>query len=261
MWLISEYKPISLFSLKPGTATSTGGKTLFLPTPFAIRTALLDAAIRTQGIAAGQLIFGIIKAVGLALLAPKQVAVTNLFTKIQKPARGDQKNEEDDDISKSSVKKVWTSTIGFREYAFLSDKLGIAFDGDENKLNIINDLLPQVNYFGKRGGFFQLLDIPARERELPNGYCLMKDANNVIEKVSTTFPLGVIQTMDDWGAELDFEKVNIYSETKTLRIGQDRLRSNVIFPYRLTRSSKSFSLYERIDSNATFSMLLRPDTF
>ena len=72
---------------------------------------------------------------------------------------------------------------------------------------------------------------PARERELPNGYCLMKDANNVIDKVSTTFPLGVIQTMDYCGAELGFEKVNIYSETKTLRIGQDRLRSNVIFEY------------------------------
>jgi len=59
----------------------------------------------------------------------------------------------------------------------------------------------------------------------------MKDANNGIDKVSTTFPLGVIKTMDDCGAELGFEKVNIYSETKTLRIGQDRLRSNVIFPY------------------------------
>lgn len=87
----------------PGTAISTGGKSLFLPILFAIRTALLVAAIRTQGIAAGQLIFSIIKAVYLALLAPKQVAVTNLFTKIQKPARGDQENQEDDDISQSSV--------------------------------------------------------------------------------------------------------------------------------------------------------------
>jgi len=66
--------------------------------------------------------------------------------------------------------------------------------------------------------------------------------------------------MDDCGGELGFEKVNIYSETKTLRIGQDRLRSNVIFLYRLTRSSKSFSLYARIDSKAPFSMLLKPDT-
>jgi hypothetical protein len=36
----------------------------------------------------------------------------------------------------------------------------------------------------------------------------MKDVNNVIDNVSTTFPLAVIQTMDDCGAELGFEKGN-----------------------------------------------------
>jgi hypothetical protein len=52
-WLIARYQPTSLFSLKHGDATSTGGKSLLVPTPFAIRMALLDAAIRTEGIAAG----------------------------------------------------------------------------------------------------------------------------------------------------------------------------------------------------------------
>ena len=60
-WLIARYQPTSLFSLKHGDATSTGAKSLLVPTPFAIRMALLDAAIRTEGIAAGRSAFEHIK--------------------------------------------------------------------------------------------------------------------------------------------------------------------------------------------------------
>ncbi len=83
MWLIAEYKPVSLFSLKSGLATSTGAKTLFVPTPFAIRTALLDAAIRTQGITASGPVFDALKLIKLAIHPPDRVTVTNLFAKVQ----------------------------------------------------------------------------------------------------------------------------------------------------------------------------------
>ncbi len=46
MWLIATYQPTSLFSLRPANATTSGGKTLLTPTPFALKMALLDAAIR-----------------------------------------------------------------------------------------------------------------------------------------------------------------------------------------------------------------------
>ena len=93
MWLVAKYQPVGLFSLKVGEATSTGAKTLFLPTPFAIRTAILDAAIRTRGLGVGAEVFEVIKGVTIAASPPKQVVVTNLFTKALKPQRSDSQSE------------------------------------------------------------------------------------------------------------------------------------------------------------------------
>jgi hypothetical protein len=46
-WLIAEYQPTALFSLKISSATSSVGKTLVVPTPYSIKMALVDAAFRT----------------------------------------------------------------------------------------------------------------------------------------------------------------------------------------------------------------------
>ncbi len=217
-----------------------------MPTPFAIRTALLDAAIRTQGIASGPPTFDTLKAITVAVYPPKQVAVTNLFAKVQKPARHDKKKgEEEDDTAKD---KAMTRTIAFREYAHLWGNLGIAFSCEQAGLGVVRALLPQVNYFGKRGGFFQLLDAPQEVHELPEGFYLLDGAGLPGIGVGTlpaAFPLGVIQVMDDWGPELDWEKVNVYTQAK-IKLGEDRTRKSVILPYRLARSSKSFTLYERM---------------
>jgi hypothetical protein len=238
MWLIAHYQPVGLFSLKVGLATSTGAKTLFLPTPFAVRTALLDAAIRTRGLATAPDIFEKLKGLTIAALPPERVVVTNLFTKVLKPQRADAQREE-----------AMQSTIAFREYAYLMGNLGLAFEGEEDTLNQLEALLPHVNYFGKRGSFFQLLAPPGWNRELPEGFVVLRgvsvNGGEVAGQVAPPFPLGIIQVMDDWGPHLTFEKVNIYSD-EDIRLGQDRIREPVILPYRLVCSSRSFSYYERI---------------
>jgi hypothetical protein len=238
MWLIAHYQPVGLFSLKVGLATSTGAKTLFLPTPFAVRTALLDAAIRTRGLATAPEVFEIVKGLTIAALPPERVVVTNLFAKVLKPQRADAQREE-----------AMQSTIAFREYAYLMGNLGLAFKGEEVALNQLEALLPHVNYFGKRGSFIQLLAPPGWNRQLPEGFVVLRgvsvNGGEVAGQVATPFPLGIIQVMDDWGPHLTFEKVNIYSD-EDIRLGRDRIRVPVILPYRLVRSSRSFSYYERI---------------
>lgn len=240
MWLIAEYSPAALFSLKSGLATSTGAKTLLVPTPFAIRTALLDAAIRTQGLAAGEKTFAWLKGLSLALRPPEQVVVTNLFAKVQKPSRAD-KGERVSAMQKS---------IAFREYAYLEGTLGLAFQGEEAHLADLDALLPQVNYFGKRGSFFQLVQAPRRSETLPNGYYPLDGVYVAGTQVNgqgpASFPLGLIQMMDDWGPGLTFEKVNIYTKVP-IRPGKDRVRKTVILPYHLVRSSKSFSYYQLVE--------------
>lgn len=249
MWLIAEYNPAALFSLKIGVATSTGAKTLFMPTPFAIRTAFLDAAIRVRGLDAGGKIFDALKSLRLAARPPNRIAVTNLFAKVLKPKRSDKKKgkvaEDDDEVESMGA---MTKSIAFREYAHLDGTLALAFEGEVDALSVVEVLAPQINYFGKRGSFFQLMNPPQRVETLPNGFTRVDEGfsfenGKVMNGSLAAFPLGVIQLMDDWGEELTFEKVNVYSG-EDIKIPKDRVRRSVIFPYRLTRSSRGFSFYE-----------------
>ena len=67
-----EYQPTTLFSLRPATATTSGGKSLIVPTPFAVKMALLDVAIRTQGAAAGSGMFPALRSLRIALCLPER---------------------------------------------------------------------------------------------------------------------------------------------------------------------------------------------
>jgi len=96
------------------------------------------------------------------------------------------------------------------------------------------------------------MEIKSDTTELPNGFHALDGmtlaGSQVVSPIGNQFPLGIIQLMDDWGDELTFDKVDIYSGEK-ITMGKDRIRKGVILPFRLTRSSKSFSLYERIEDN------------
>ncbi len=237
MWLIAEYRSASLFSFRSGVATSSGAKTLFLPTPFAIRTALLDAAIRMNGLAAGAIAFDWIKELSIAVRPAERVVVTNLFAKILKPSR------------KEEAKEAMDRTIAFREYAQLEGGVALAFRVAEERVHDLTMLLVQINYFGKRGCLFQMIQAPQRVKELPEGFVPMDGVyiqdNQVRGAGPQAFVPGLIQMMDDWGESLTFDKVNIYTDEKIV-LGKDRVRKSIILPYRLVRSSKGFSYYERI---------------
>lgn len=251
IWQIAVYRPAALFSLKIGIATATAAKSLFLPTPFAIRTALLDAAIRTEGLHRAVSAFEILKGLKIAARPPEAVSVTNLFAKVQKPRRTDKpkgKKEEELEEEATASASAMIKSIAFREYVHLSGDLALAFSGKEEALAQLRLWLPQVNYFGKRGSFFQLIEMPLATNELNGFYALegmTMQGNQILSPVTGTFPMGIIQLMDDWGESMTFEHLNIYSDEK-IRVGAERVRNGVILPYRLTRSSKSFSLYERV---------------
>jgi hypothetical protein len=56
---------------------------------------------------------------------------------------------------------------------------------------------------------------------------------------------GTLQILDDCGPKLTFDQVDIYSG-KRMTLGKDRILRHIVLPYRLARSSRGFSLYERI---------------
>lgn len=233
MWLISEYEAATLFSLKLSSATASGGKTLLVPTPYALKMALLDVACRTQGVAQIEPVWSRLRDLAIAIKPADQALVTNLFQKVLRPRRS---AAEPGDRDAGPFQK----TIGYREYVHLVGPLGIALDwpSGENADWLI-DLLLNINYLGKRGSFVQLSAPPVFVNDLPPGFVL------ATEPQPQFVVNGLLQVLDDCTPDLTFAKANIYSGEK-VRMGKDRITRNIVLPYRLTRSSKSFSLYERI---------------
>lgn len=48
-WLTISYQPVSLFTLKRSDATSMAARSNLVPTPYAIKMALLKALLESQG--------------------------------------------------------------------------------------------------------------------------------------------------------------------------------------------------------------------
>ena len=240
MWTIAQYQPTTLFSLRPHTSTTSGGKSLIVPTPFAVKMALLDATIRSQGLAQGQRLFSAIRDLCVAVCLPRSIVVNNTFARVLRLKEIKTKaNEKEAAASRAVAERQWPfqRTIAFREYVQFGGPLTLALSGMTPE-----DLRPpliQLNYLGKRGGFIQLLGRPETVELLPH------DFTTLTEDVQGSFPLGLLQMVDDCGESLTFDQANVFNDAP-IKVGKDRVFHHVVLPYRLVRSSKGFTLYERI---------------
>ena len=234
MWVVAEYEATSLFSLKPASATSSGGRTLLVPTPFAIKMAILDVAIRTEGIAIADELMGWLASATVAIRPPQQIVVNNTFIKVLRPRRNPAKVG-------SADAGYFQRTIAYREYAQLVDTFEIALQVEHNtQANALRDYLMLINYLGKRGSFMQIQDVPYDTDDLESNFI-------VINGEITEFGLNSIMTqLDDTGADVTFKQVNIYSSGSgsSIKLGKDRLLKHVVLPYRLASSSRGYSFYE-----------------
>lgn len=243
MWIVAQYLPVAPFSLKPAAATSSGGKTLLAPTPYAIKMALLDVAIRTLGLAEGERLFPDLRDLSISLAMPMDLVVIKGFSKIQRPLKD--KGDEQKALE-AQARGHWPMqpTIAYREYVYYRDvfQLALTSSSEERPLpSELHHLLTCINYFGKRGGFVQIEGPPQRMEQLPDGQFieLTPDA------LRPFYNDGTLQVLDDCGESLTFQRANIYSAER-ITVGKERVLRHVVLPYRLIRSSRSYSWYQRI---------------
>jgi len=230
-WLVAYYRPVGLFSLKHGEATSTGGKGLLIPTPFALRTALVDAALRVEGKAVAEDTVALVRALRLALRPPRHAVSNGVLIKVLKPERGD---------SAKAAQRFFQGTIAFREFVFWQGDLGLAFAGEPAALERVRGWLPHITYLGKRGSFVQLAAPPERRTDLPEGFVPFQPTTS-----REAFPLGLVQQVDDWGASMTWSRLNVYSSDK-IRPGKERVRYEVVLPYVMTQAGRGFTVYRRV---------------
>lgn len=237
MWYQATYLQISLFSLRQSLSTGSGAKTLLVPTPFALKMALLDAAIRVLGKEQATLLFPTIRDLQIAMQLPPQLVVINSFIKIVRP----KKNGPSDDLGTGLVTPLG-STIAYREFVSYAGPFSLSLssvEGSALSAELVG-LLAQINYFGKRGSFVQLLEPPQTIERLDESWTLLTADQRLF-----IFD-GTIQMLDDCGPVLSFERADITSGVR-ITLGKDRVQRSIVLPCRLMRSSRGFTLYQRID--------------
>lgn len=226
-WLKAIYEPTTFFSLRPSWTTSTGGKTLLLPTPYALKMALLDVALRTSGLHTAESAWPWIRQLQIGIQLPQQLVVTNLFTKVLKTRRNPA-------APGSSDAGPLQKSIGYREYVYHPHPIQLLFEASDANAEPLSQWLMQVNYLGKRGGFVQLLEKPSVVTEADDFVWLTTDLE--------AFPaFGLVQQLDDCDPKMTFAQANIYDSKKPSRVIRQ-----VVLPYRLVKSSRSYSLYEQV---------------
>ena len=234
MWIIAEYEATTLFSLKPATATASGGRTLLVPTPFAIKMALLDVACRLVGVKAAREHWTWLNRCTVAIRGADEVVVNNTFIKILKPRRNP---ADEGTMDRGPLQR----TISYREFAYLDGTFEIALQTDDtDHAEWLRLWLMHINYLGKRGGFIQIQAESTEADELPDEFVIVDG-----QAFADGFVMNALLTqLDDTTDKSTFEYVDIYSN-KNIRMGTHRVLHHVALPYTLTKSSRHYSYYRR----------------
>lgn len=248
MWMTARYASTSLFSLRPALSTSSGAQSLLVPTPYAIKMALISAAIHRFGVDTGSKLWPRVRPLNIALDLPSVIVVNKTFIKIQrKTDLPKQKGVNKDTFIEEKLEEgKWplSPTIAFREFVQFGGDLGIAIEMDRQFADLqLTELLTQVNYLGKRGSLFQLQALPETIDELDSNWTSLTQTPN-------SFPInGTLQMLDDCGPDLTWEHINVFTNKHITLNEKNRVLRSIVLPYELRKSSYRYSLYERISVN------------
>ncbi|MEA3313128.1 MAG: hypothetical protein U9Q18_01985 [Caldisericota bacterium] len=227
MWLEVIYRPTTLFSLKQSRATSSGAKSLLTPSPYAAKMALLNAIITYDSLQLAIDNFDLIKELDMRFSLPGRLVVNNCFLKIQKEPHSETKKEHPE-IN-------FQSTVGFREYVYFAGDIKIAvIIRNEKAKDLLKQWLPRINYFGKKGCFFQFV-------KFKDSTTLGKEYSELLDDRFTNLSPGLIVEMDDFDETVTFDNVNTYSPAKT-----KRKKKFYILPIKIERANKNFTSYVSI---------------
>lgn len=222
------YQPTNLFSLKESNSTNSGAKSLLIPSPYSIKMALFNQAITIDGketfAERESKEFAFIKDSKIEYRVSGSFCVNNCFVKILKikTDKRDKQQREEGITFEPGLK----TTVSFREYIYLSDNIEIIFDVKSVEARqYLQKYLHRINYFGKRGCFFQFVEY----RDNPS-------EPNVKEFEVSDFSPGILQEFDDVSPKANFKNVDNFDAASAKRD-----KKILVIPVRNVNSSKSYT--------------------
>lgn len=230
-WLTVTYQPVSLFSLKRSDATSMAARSNLVPTPYAIKMALLKALLESQGryhqADLQQWLkneFTWIRDLTIYIWPPEKLVVNRNGYKLR------YYDQTADKADKTRSTLPMQDGFVFREWVYMQGHLQICC-GKCDRLQQLERLFSLINYFGKRGCFFQYLPEYKQQTSEP-----LFQPN-----LTTGF---TVQPMDDLGEKTTFNRINPYS-TEKAQLGKDRIIKPGFVPVQLISSSSRYDIYQR----------------
>jgi hypothetical protein len=244
-WLLVPFQATGLFSLRESLATSWVAKTNLLPTPYSIKLAMLEGAIRSQGVAAAAALFPIIRDREICIEPPVRLAVTGTLVKVLRVTE-EKGKREDKTGPDPAEREPFKGAMAYREFVFYGSDVTLAMDvtglGD-GECNDLVRALRHVSSFGKRGSFFQ----NRWQEQVVEGVTPGLTFARRVDRLGSRFYVDqVIQQYDEMGPEATWEAVNTYS-TKPVRLGLERVLVPYAIPLRMRQTGARFVIYERSD--------------
>lgn len=230
-WLVFEYAPVALFSLKSSLATSTAGITLLVPTPYAVKMAFVDASFRAgfdYGLCA-KILESLVR-IQVFISPPTHAVVTQTFVKIRQESR------------KGDPLRPYGPNVAYRELVHFSGKWRFAFDlvpQDDEVTEILVRCAPHVNYIGKRGSFIQY-ECAFRLLHLDETF-----TQPVQGSATWTIPARAhIADLDDFGPEATLRVLSSFSPARA-EAGRHRKFVRTLVPLGLVSTGPGFREYSR----------------
>ncbi len=237
-WLIFQYTPAALFSLKSSRATSTAGKTLLTPTPYAVKMAFLDAALRHALTSNPDLLVRWLAKASLRIGVPGHACVTGTIQSVRQETR-------DTERKRKPEGPPYSSSIAMREFVHCQGTFRLAFDLKECAAEFAGLLIrtaPAINYLGKRGSFVQYLG-SVRRASLDATFTQPADDAN-------TPAWGQRAALDDFGEKASFAALNSFAP-KPMRRDVDRKFVETVVPLNVYNSGPGFVHYSATDLAVT----------
>jgi hypothetical protein len=231
-WLVFRYAPAALFSLKTSRATSTAGKTLLIPTPYAIKMAFVDAALRCRITGDPDGLIRWLARASLRIGVPQHACVTGTIQSVRQETR---------EVERKRHPKLpsYRANIAMREFVYQLGFLRLAFDRETCQpglLALLAETAPVINYLGKRGSFVQYMD-HAWQGELDSTF------TQPVDELAGDAPgWGQRATLDDFGPKANFEALNSFSPTEIQR-GVHRTFVETVVPLEIHNTGPGFVHY------------------